>query len=943
MNVSRWERVKDVVYQAMQLDPDQRQAFVEHACADIELRDEVQSLLQAENAVRPDFLQAEHHAESLGDKDQAASGILQPGQIFSDRFKLIRKLGEGGMGQVWLCEQTTPVCRQVALKLIKAGMYDEAVLRRFQAERQSLAIMEHPAIAKVYEAGTTPQGQPYFVMEYVPGLPITEYCDHKKLGITERLELFIQVCEGVQHAHQKAIIHRDLKPANILIVEVNGKPTPRIIDFGLAKAAIPVDGQSLFTQPGSFIGTPAFMSPEQADPNVSDVDTRTDVYSLGVILYVLLAGSQPFASGRQKLPVHELLRRLREDEPPRPSIKVSSDHATSTVAAEARGTDPKQLASRLRGDLDWITLKAVEKDRTLRYGSPSELANDLRRHLNHEPVLARPASTGYRIQKYVRRHRIAVSVAASLVLLLAAFAAVQAIQLRRITAERDRANRERDRANRITDFMTGMFKVSDPSEARGNTVTAREIMDKASNDMGRGLARDPEVQSQLMWVMALTYANLGLNARAHELAQQALEIRQSTLGRDNPKTLESVIQLGDILEREGHYPEAEKLERQALALERRDLAAGDSLMLDTMDRLAVVLVDEGIYEEAEQLDDEVLEVRRRRNEPPDSQTLRAMNNLGTAFGGEGQYANAEQEYRQLLEVSQQILGPDHPQTLGAMGNLAVAIERQNRFGEAEQLFRQVLANSQRVMGPEHRDTVLAMTTLAEVLTSEDRLAEAEKLYRQALRISSRTLGPDHPDTLADQSSFADLLFKERHLREAEQLQRATLTSQLRVQGPESPDVFASQSALAKTLNVEGHYVQAEKIGRDSLTAELRALGPQHPLTLQTLQQLGTAMAYEHRYPEAAKLFRDVIDRQSNAGAKDSDFQIWYSFACVATAADRPNEALQYLRDAARRGYKDGHGLMTDDDLKALRHNPDFLALAANLNRISVAAQAKSPK
>jgi non-specific serine/threonine protein kinase/serine/threonine-protein kinase len=426
--------------------------------------------------------------------------------------------------------------------------------------------MDHPAIAKVFDAGTTPQGQPYFVMEYVPGLPITEYCDLKKLKISDRLELFIQACEGVQHAHQKAIIHRDLKPANILVVEVDGKPTPRIIDFGLAKATTPQAGdESLFTRLGLFMGTPGYMSPEQADPNVRDIDTRADVYSLGVVLYVLLAGLQPFdTKQRQKQSPDELLRKLREEEAPRPSTKVNSDQNTSQGTAEARSTEPRQLVNMLRGDLDWIAMRALEKDRARRYGTPSEMAADIRRYLNHEPVVARSASVAYQLRKYARRHRAAVGVAAGLVLVLAAFSILQSLQLRRITRERDRANRERDRATRITDFMTGMFKVTDPSQARGNSVTAREILDKASNDLGTGLAKDPEVQSQMMQVMASTYQNLGLYPRAHELAKRALDSRQSLLGPDDPKTLESMAQLGFILDREGHYAEAEKLEREAL-------------------------------------------------------------------------------------------------------------------------------------------------------------------------------------------------------------------------------------------------------------------------------------------------------------------------------------------------------------------------------------------
>jgi eukaryotic-like serine/threonine-protein kinase len=396
-------------------------------------------------------------------------------------YVLIRKLGEGGMGQVWLAEQTAPVKRQVALKLIKGGWYDSEVIQRFESERQSLAVMNHPAIAKVFDAGSTKDGQPYFVMEYVDGPPITRYCDQKKLNIRERLELFIKVCEGVQHAHQKAIIHRDLKPSNILVTEVDEKATPRIIDFGIAKAISSQPGadQTQFTEMGALLGTRGFISPEQADPNVLDVDTRTDVYSLGALLYVLLTGMLPFDSeGGKRKPIDEALRQLREEDPPSPSTKINTEMETATAAAEGRGTEPKQLVKLLRGDLDWITMKAVEKDRARRYGTPSELAADIERYLENRPVVARPASLGYRFGKYVRRHRIGVSAAGGLALILTGFMITQTVELRRITQERDRATRERDRANRereratrITDFMTGMFKVSDPGRARGNNIT----------------------------------------------------------------------------------------------------------------------------------------------------------------------------------------------------------------------------------------------------------------------------------------------------------------------------------------------------------------------------------------------------------------------------------------------------------------------------------------
>jgi serine/threonine protein kinase/tetratricopeptide (TPR) repeat protein len=932
--MERWEQVKELLHQAMPLSSEERVRFLDEACSsDAALRAEVVSLLAAGEDVRTNFLQSmPHRADSVS--------TLEAGQVFAQRFHLVRKLGEGGMGQVWMAEQTSPVRRQVALKLIKAGMYDEAVVQRFQSERQSLAIMDHPAIAKVFDAGATPQGQPYFVMEYVPGLPITEYCDQHKLGIRERLELFIQACEGVQHAHQKATIHRDLKPANILVVDVDGKPTPRIIDFGLAKATTPhVAGETMFTQVGHFVGTPAYMSPEQADPAVQDIDTRTDVYSLGVVLYVLLVGMLPFETKpREKQPLNELLRKLREEEPPRPSSKVSADKDTSAAAALARGTEPRQLLSLLRGDLDWITMKALEKDRSRRYGAPSELAADLRRYLNHEPVVARPASATYRVQKYARRHRVGVGVAAVLVLLLAAFAVVEAVELRRITRERDRANRERDRAARITDFMTGMFKVSDPSEARGNSVTAREILDKASKDMGAGLAKDPEVQSQMMQVMASTYQNLGLYARAHELAQHALDSRRSLFGPDDPRTLESMAQLGWILDREGHYGDGEKLERQALEGERRILGSDDPRTIETIDYLAGTLEGLGHYDEAEKLAREESQLSTRKLGPESAEALRAMNTLGGSLWNQARYAEADQEYRQMIVVARRVMGPDDPQTLSAMSNLATTLAEEGRLPEAVQMDREVLTEQRRVLGADHQKTTLTMDNLAALLVMEGHLAEAEKLSREVLAIRIRALGPDHPDTLSSKTNLAIDLFDEGHTKDAETMQREALASFTRVLGPDNPDTMACRTSVARTLNREGRYAEAEKLARSSFSVQLVALGPGHPQTLDSLQQLGRAMAYSHRYAEAVKLFHDVIEKQNAAKGQGDPTAIWFAFACVAVAANRPDDAMQYFRKAVSLGYNDANDLMTEDDLKSFHQNPDFQKLVAELKHAPTKAQ-----
>jgi eukaryotic-like serine/threonine-protein kinase len=380
MNSEQWERTKQILEEALLCTPEERTGYLDSACGpDHELRAEVESLIAHHIQAGNEFL-----AVAAPEVLAITSSVKTPQTPLNrtiGNYRLIEEIGRGGMGVVWRAEQNAPLRRQVALKVIRAGMYDDAVLKRFEAERQSLAIMDHPSIAKVFDAGATLEGQPYFVMEYVPGVPITDYCDQKRSKIRERLELFIQVCEGVQHAHQKAIIHRDLKPANILIQEIDGKPVPRIIDFGLAKATSPpVTGASLFTQTGAFVGTPGYMSPEQCDPGAQDVDTRTDVYALGVILYELLTGSLPFEGkewGQKRF--DEILHLMREQDPPRPSAKVSSEGETSSTTAEARGIESKQLVSMLRGDLDWITMKAVEKDRSRRYATPSNFGADMSR------------------------------------------------------------------------------------------------------------------------------------------------------------------------------------------------------------------------------------------------------------------------------------------------------------------------------------------------------------------------------------------------------------------------------------------------------------------------------------------------------------------------------------------------------------------------------------
>jgi eukaryotic-like serine/threonine-protein kinase len=567
----------------------------------------------------------------------------------------------------------------------------------------------------------------------------------------------VHVCEGVQHAHQKAIIHRDLKPSNILITEVDGHPAPKIIDFGVAKATSQLlTGQTMLTRVGSVIGTPEYMSPEQADTAGEDIDTRSDVYSLGVVLYELLVGALPLKFN--ELSFAELLRKLREEDAPRPSTKARSGEQSAT-AAKNRRIDPPTLIRRLQGDLDAITLKALEKERSRRYATPTELAADIGRYLRNEPVLARSGNAAYRARKYLRRHRLAIAAAATVLVLLGSFAVVEAVQLRRI-------KRESEQRARVTDFMTKMFKVSNPSQARGNTITAREILDKASKEIDTGLAKDPEVQAQMMSVMGNVYQGLGLYPRAHPLLERAAEIRSQVLGPKNLETLRSKNDLAITLRYEEHYQESEKLARETLEIQRRVLGP----------------------------------------EHPD--TLNSMNGLAVDLYRERRLADAEKLYRQTLEIRRRVLGPEHPDTLLSMANLGGVLIGLKRYPEAAKVYREALEIERRVLGREHPNTVNSMAMLASVLVRDGRYAEAEKLDREALEIQRRLLGPEHPMTLIMTHDLAFAVFREGHYAEGEKLLRETIEIQRRVLGPEAPLVAFFLYDLGCMAALQGHRDEA---------------------------------------------------------------------------------------------------------------------------------------
>ena len=493
------------------------------------------------------------------------------------------------------------------------------------------------------------------------------------------------------------------------------------------------------------------MSPEQADSSGEDIDTRTDVYSLGVVLYELLVGALPFDF--TKLAYDEILKRLREEDAPRPSTRLRTVGAGSVATAQNRGADLPTLTRQLRGDADAITLKALEKDRARRYATPSELAADIGRYLRNEPVIARPASAAYRARKYIRRHRLGVAVAGAGVLLLAGFAIAQALEVRRIT-------RERDRADRITQFMTGMFRMSNPSEARGATITAQEILDKASKDIGGDLNNEPELQAQLMQTMAQTYAGMGLYDRAQALTERALANQRSLLGERDRTTLATESSLAQLIRAQGHFAEAEKMLRTTLEAQRKVLGPNDPDTLASMERLGYIYANEARHAEAESLFRQTLDAERRVLGPNDPQTLTTWNELAETLTPQGRYAEADKLYGELIAAQRQSLGPDHPATLLSMSHAAENLSEEGRYQEAEKLYAQVIAGQRRVLGAEHPQTLRAQMILAGTMMKEGRYAEADKLQSQVIAIKRRVLGPAHASTLQSMEFEALCLSRE---------------------------------------------------------------------------------------------------------------------------------------------------------------------------------------
>ncbi len=751
------------------------------------------------------------------------------------RYKLLEQIGEGGFGTVWAAEQREPVKRRVALKIIKLGMDTKQVIARFEVERQALAMMDHPNIARVFDAGATESGRPFFVMELVKGVRITEYCDKEKLATTQRLKLFIQVCNAVQHAHQKGIIHRDIKPSNILVTLQDGVPVPKVIDFGIAKAThAELTEMTVYTEQGQMIGTPAYMSPEQAEMSGLDIDTRSDIYSLGVLLYELLTGSIPFDAARlRSAGYNEMVRIIREEEPHKPSTRISSlssepralaradagnsDSARTEVRgsqvaiiARYRHTDPKSLIRVLRGDLDWIVMKCLEKDRSRRYDTANGLAMDIARHLGDEPVVARPPSRGYRMRKFVRRNR-AVVLSGSLVaavLVLGIIGTTWGL-LRSMKAEREQsrerqlAEQARVEAETVTKFLSDMLAAVDPVVS-GKDVSVRQVLDQASKTIGEKFTNNPLVEARLRSTIGTSYYGLGLYDEAERHLPLAVEMYRRLRGEEHVETIRSMNALTRLNLTQGRIDEAGALNERAVEQARHGLGEEDAETLTALGLKGVLMWETGRWEGLLTLWKNVLEQRRRTLGEEHLDTLKSMHALAVLYLRTGRTSEAASLFEQTLETKGRVLGDEHPDTLIAMTMLAGAYDDLGRSQEMVTLMERVLATSRRVLGDEHLQTLSNMAFLAVAYAKLDRFAEARTLFEEALGTYRRVFGEQSVLTAWAMHMYTWMMLdfgpEERRNENAEEsLRLAERAGALAEKGPGASCDFLDMLALAQHL------------------------------------------------------------------------------------------------------------------------------------------------
>jgi serine/threonine protein kinase/tetratricopeptide (TPR) repeat protein len=930
-------------------------AFLEQACGgDGHLRAEVEKLLRAQAEIgsfveAPDFTLPKSVEELIGER---------PGTNIGP-YRLLRQIGEGGMGVVYLAEQEKPVRRRVALKVIKPGMDTAQVIARFETERQALALMDHPHVARVLDAGATDSGRPYFVMELVRGGPITEFCDRQRLGPEARLRLFLDVCQAIQHAHHKGVIHRDIKPSNVLVTLHDGTPVVKVIDFGIAKATVQkLTERTLFTAHGQMVGTPAYMSPEQAEMSGLDIDTRTDVYALGVLLYELLTGTTPLEGERlRRAGFAEVQRLIREAEAPRPSTRLSSLGDSAAELAGNRGLDVKRLTQLLASDLDWVVMKALEKDRNRRYDTPGSFAEDVERYLRREAVLARPPSAAYKVRKFAQRNRAAVLTAAAVAAALLVGAAVatwQAVVATRAkedaltAAGAEKAAKELAQAREaetkaVLEFVEKrVFAAARPegqAGGLGHKVSLRQLIEAALPFVEKSFASQPLVEARLRLTLGESFRYLGEADRAVEECQRARALYTRHLGPDHPDTLASMHNLARNYAALGRFAEALQLREETLARRKATLGPDHPDTLRSMNGLASSYADLRRRADALALREKTLALMKEKLGPDHPDTLRSMYELASSYAVLGRQDDALELREATLALRKARLGPHHPDTLRSMNGLACSCAAFRRHSAAVKLYEEALALQKSRLGADHPDTIQTMYNLAISYAALGRHADALKLREESLGLHRARLGPGHPRTLMSMNHVAWSYSAVGRHADALKLYEATLALQKLRLGPDNPETLLSLWGVADTLVKLGRGAEAVPVIDECVrrgagtTVAARLLPAVLDLRLRHFQKAHDAAGCR----QTAAMWESL--KRSDAEGLYVAARMRAVTAAVLRAVDRSPEgarqaeaeadrAMAWLSQGVAAGRPSAGRLAREKDLDALRGRADFASLVA---------------
>ncbi len=729
-------------------------------------------------------------------------------------YHILQVLGAGGMGIVYVAEQSTPVRRRVAVKLMRAGIGSPEVVARFAAERQALAVMEHPGIARIFDGGVTEDGRPYFVMELVKGIPITEYCDREKLSTDQRLAVFMDVCHAVQHAHQKGIIHRDLKPSNVLVTLQDDTAVPKVIDFGIAKAlAQRLTESTLVTQVGQAVGTPAYMSPEQAEATALDVDTRTDIYSLGVMLFELLVGRLPLDPDEMGLVAFMARLASRDSTPARPSSKLATLGDAASAVSSYRRTDQKVLERELRGDLDWIVMKAMDPDRSRRYETVNALVVDIQHYLKSEPVAARPPSTWYRLSRFARRNRTAVTAAALIVAALVVGLSVAGAGLVKARRAEEAARQEAATSQQVAGMLTSLFKVLDPAETRGRVVTAqqlaRKVLDDAAARIRANSAAEPLVQAQVMETIGIVYREIGFFGEAQPLLEQAVAIRRRLLPPDDSALQSSILELGHLAQRQGRMDVADSLYRETLAVRERSLGRDNPQLMVALSSLGGLDVLRGRYAEAESLLTRALALHKQSGAPDDDDFAELLRNLGAAYVDDAKYSEAEPLLQQALTIYERLDGNDAPDVGRTLNNLGAMYYYMGKYDQAEQAYERVEPIFTHMLGANNPNIASININLAELDWRHGRYRQAQARLNHALDILHKSVQPGGGSEGTADYDMGNVLRDAGKPKEAEPYYQRALQIRDSLDGKSTGPVAEVLTAYAKLLRQTGRTAEAK--------------------------------------------------------------------------------------------------------------------------------------